>query len=172
MPETRKGERATQASRAGVATAHPPALSPTAALIDIADTLYRTAADACTEHRRYADMVERAVPESEQKTSRHSVRICDEALDEATDLYEIACLEETNHADDAWWHKANMMWRAAKEFLRHHATSDRLTRGGQGHGRAELMELSIEYKLEASALLRLRHTIDAYAEIRPEAMGS
>jgi hypothetical protein len=34
------------------------------------------------------------------------------------------------------------------------------------------MELSIEYKLEASALLRLRHTIDAYCEIRPEAMQS
>ena len=34
------------------------------------------------------------------------------------------------------------------------------------------MELTIEYKLEASALLRLRHTIDAYREARPEASGA
>jgi hypothetical protein len=30
------------------------------------------------------------------------------------------------------------------------------------------MELTIEYKLEASALLRLRHTIESYKDARPE----
>src|SRR6266513_3683199 len=144
--------------------------SPSAALIDIADTLYRTAAASCSEHRRYADLVERSVADAEQKSARSAVRSCDEALDEAADLYEVACLKESNHADDAWWHRANMVWRAAKEFLRHHATSDMMTRGAPGqHGRGEVLELTIEYKLEASAILRLRHTIDAYSEVRPEA---
>ena len=153
------------------ATLRRPAAAP-APLIDIADTLYRTAAAACSEHRRYADLVEKAAPDTDQRIARYSVRACDDALEEAADLYELACLEKTSHSDDSWWHRANMVWRAAKEYLRHHATSDRLTRGGpssQGHGMAELVELSIEYKLEASALLRLRHTIDAYREVRPEA---
>ena len=141
-----------------------------APLVDIADTLYRAAGQSCSEHRRYADLVENSAVDTEQKSARSSVRACDEALDEAADLYEVACLKESNHADDAWWHRANMVWRAAKEFLRHHATSDKMTRGASGqHGRGELLELTIEYKLEASAILRLRHTIDAYREVRPEA---
>ena len=152
----------------------PPA-SPAAALIEIADTLYRTAGAACSEHRRYADLVEREASDAEQKSARSAVRACDEALDEAVDLYEVACLEDAGHADDAWWHRANMVWTAAKEYLRHHASSDRMTRGsvGQGnggHGRAELLELSIEYKLEASALLRLRHTSESYGDARSAAV--
>jgi hypothetical protein len=170
MPQTGKGERGSPNTRSRMQQI--PLSSPHAALIDIADTLYRTAAEACTQHRRYADLVERSAADAEQKTARYAVRNADDALDEAVDLYEVACLKETNHGDDAWWHKANMVWRAAKEYLRHHATSDRLTRSTAGHGPAALMELSIEYKLEASALLRLRHTIDAYREVRPEAIGS
>ena len=169
-PETEKSQRASQRSSGPkTVTAQRPPVTRAAALIDIADTLYRTASASCSEHRRYADLVERAVSDIEQKPARSAVRVCDEALDEAADLYELACLKESNHADDAWWHRANMVWTAAKEYLRHHASSDKLTRGGGGHGRAELMELSIEYKLEASALLRLRHTIESYREARPEA---
>lgn len=148
-------------------------LNPVGALIDIADTLYRTADTTCVEHRRYADLVEKEVSDTEQRAARTAARQSDDALDEAVDLYEVACLKESNHGDDAWWHKANMIWKAAKEYLQHHASSNRLTRGaGGGHGKAELMELSIEYKLEASALLRLRHTIDAYRDVRPEVSGA
>jgi hypothetical protein len=169
MQEIGKTQRG---SRAAV-SAPPPGgkkrSSAPAPLIDIADTLYRVAAQSCSEHRRYADLVENSAVDTEQKSARSAVRACDEALDEAADLYEVACLKESNHADDAWWHRANMVWRAAKEFLRHHATSDKMTRSSGGHGRAELLELTIEYKLEASAILRLRHTIDAYRDVRPEA---
>ena len=150
-------------------------LSPVGALIDIADTLYRTAEASCVEHRRYADLVEKSVPDIEQRSARIAARAADEALEEAVDLYEVACLKESNHGDDAWWHKANRIWKSAKEYLQHHASSNRLTRGGGaggGHGKAELLELTIEYKLEASALLKLRHTIDDYREVRPEISGS
>jgi hypothetical protein len=169
MQEVGKAQRVSRSAVAAQASSGKKRSSAPAALIDIADTLYRTAAVSCSEHRRYADLVERSVADAEQKSARLSVRACDEALDEAADLYEVACLKESNHADDAWWHRANMVWRAAKEFLRHHATSDKMTRGAASHGRAELLELTIEYKLEASAILRLRHTIDAYRDVRPEA---
>jgi hypothetical protein len=149
-------------------------MTPAAALIEIADTLYRAAAATCADHRRYADLVEKGASDSEQKAARWAARQSDDALDEAVDLYELACLKESNHAEDGWWHKANRVWKAAKEYLQHHDSSDKLTRVGNGeqHGRAALMELTIEYKLEASALLRLRHTIDAYREVRPEASGA
>ncbi len=141
-----------------------------AALIDIAETLLRAAFDSCGEHQRYAELVKRGAPDSEQRTARSAVNGRDEILDEAADLYEVACLEESNHADDAWWHRANMVWRAAKEYLRHQGDSRRSTRFDSGHSRAELMELSIEYELEASALLHLRHAIDSYTSVRPAAV--
>jgi len=168
MPETGKTQRTSKGSGVKAVNARKPVVSAPAALIDIADTLYRTAAASCSEHRRYADLVERAASDVEQRSARSSVRGCDEALEEAADLYELACLEESNHADDTWWHRANMVWGAAKEYLRHQVSSNKLTRGGAGHGLAELMELSIEYKLEASALLRMRHTIESYKDARPE----
>jgi hypothetical protein len=169
MPELGKNSaRTVKPARVKSAAKRVPT-TPLAALIDIADTLYRAAAAACSDHRRYAQLVERAAPEHEQKSARAAAHASDDILDEAVDLYEVACLRESNHADDAWWHRANMVWNAAKEYLRHHAGSNRLIRGTSSHGRAELMELSIEYKLEASSLLRLRHTIEAYRQARPEA---
>lgn len=140
-----------------------------AALCDIADTLYRVALDACKQHQKYAELVDHGSSEPEQKLARSAVRTCDDVLDEAVDLYELACLGESNHADDAWWHRANMVWRTAREYLNRHASSDRMTRGGSDRGKAKLAELSIEFELEASALLRLRHAVDSYKTARPEA---
>jgi hypothetical protein len=139
-----------------------------AALREIADTLYRAAADSCREHRRYAELVDKDGSDSEQRAAHSAVRASDEILDEAVDLYEIACLEESGHGDDAWWHKANMVWRNAREYLRHQAASKRLLRGGNGHSRNEFMELRIEHELEASALLRLRQAIESYKAARTE----
>jgi hypothetical protein len=139
-----------------------------AALRDIADTLYYAAADSCREHRRYAELVDRDASDSEQKAARAAVRGCDEVLDEAADLYEIACLAESGHGEDGWWHKANMVWQGAKEYLRHQAESKRLLRGGNGHSKNEFMELRIEHQLEASSLLRLRQAIESYKTARPE----
>lgn len=139
-----------------------------AALRDIADTLYRAASDSCRVHRRYAELVEGEASESEQKTARAGVRTSDEVLDEAVDLYEIACLEESGHGDDAWWHKANMVWRGAREYLRHQASSKRLLRGENGHSKNEFMALRIGHELEASALLTLRQAIESYKSARSE----
>lgn len=139
-----------------------------AALRDIADTLYRAASDSCREHRRYAELVDHDASDGEQKVARAAVRASDEVLDEAVDLYEIACLEESGHGNDDWWHKSNMVWRNAKEYLRHQAASKRLLRGEDGHSKNEFMALRIEHELEASALLRLRQSIESYKAARPE----
>jgi len=165
------GAGAARSSAKKSAAARKPPSTANAALRDIADTLYRVAAESGSRHHRYAELVERGVSDGEQKSARSAVRECDEILGEAVDLYELACLGESNHGDDAWWHKANVVWRASKEYLRHHASSNRLTRGGEGSdkSRAAFMDLSIEYELEASTLLSLRHAVDAYRAARPEA---
>ncbi len=71
MPQTGRGQKAVHGSSSTRPTKvrRPPA-SPAAALIEIADTLYRTAGAACSEHRRYADLVEREASDAEQKSAR------------------------------------------------------------------------------------------------------
>jgi hypothetical protein len=169
MPATGKG--ASGAGKAGKSKAAPakrpkPIVEQKAALIDIAELLQGVALESCGRHHRYSALVKRGAAVSEQKAALAAVRECDEILDEAVDLYQLVCLEETNHADDAWWHKANMVWRAAKEYLRHNVASRRSTRFDNGHSRYHLRELSIEYELEASALLHLRHATDSYKAVR------
>ena len=169
MPPT--GNGALGAGKAGKSKSAPakrpkPIVERKAALIDIAELLQGVALESCGRHHRYSALVKRGAAESEQKAALSAVRECDEILDEAVDLYQLACLEETNHADDAWWHKANMVWRAAKEYLRHNVASRRSTRFDNGHSRDHLRELSIEYELEASALLHLRHATDSYKAVR------
>jgi hypothetical protein len=155
-----------RAKKADAAGRPAPIMEKKAALIDIAELLQRVALESCGRHHRYSGLVKQGGAENEQKAALSAVRECDEILHEAVDLYELACLEETNHADDAWWHKANMVWRAAKEYLRHNVASRRSTRFDNGHNRDQLRELSIEYELEASALLHLRHATDSYKAVR------
>lgn len=169
MPRVGKGDTGAakvRAKKPAPAKRPKPITEEKAALIDIAELLQGVALESCGRHHRYADLMKRGAPKSEQKAALTAVQECDEILDEAVDLYELACLEETNHADDAWWHKANMVWRAAKEYLRHNVASRRSTRFDNGHSRHHLRELSIEYELEASALLRLRHATDSYKAVR------
>jgi len=170
MPRTGKGVadagKKAPAKKSAPAKRRAPAAEEKAALIDIAELLQRVALESCGRHHRYAGLMKSGAPAGEQKAALATVRECDEILDEAVDLYELACLAETNHGDDAWWHKANMVWRAAKEYLRHNVASRRSTRFDNGHSRDQLRELSIEYELEASALLHLRHATDSYKTAR------
>lgn len=141
-----------------------PATDPKTALSEIAELLWGAGIKSCDAHCRYSGLVKSGASVAEQKAALRGLRAVDEILDEAVDLYEVACLQDQNHSNDPWWHRANMVWRTAKEYLRHQAASNRLTRWGSDHGHAELRELNIEYELEASALLRMRHAVDSYHE--------
>lgn len=162
MGEKRLGARKPQTQSGRKRKAKAPTLDSKAALSEIAELLWGTAIKSCDAHHRYSELVKDGAPLTEQKGALRGLRAVDEILDEAVDLYELACLKDSSHGDDPWWHRANMVWRTAKEYLRHQAASNRLTRWGADHGHAELRELSIEYELEASALLRMRHAVDSY----------
>jgi hypothetical protein len=72
--------------------------------------------------------------------------------------------------DEAWWHKANALWHASREFARRHLESDRASRRtSTKHAPVALAQLNMDYELEASALLALRQSLDAYKKVRPTA---
>lgn len=138
-------------------------------MMEQADLLYRAASECHRQHSRYARLVDKSASDEEQRSALEMAYLCDDALGTAIVGYEKANARAGAHADDAWWHKGNMLWHASREYIRRHATCDGMAKrlGKQSPNR--LAELAMEFDLEASSLLALRMAADAYRAVRPEA---
>ena len=96
--------------------------------------------------------------------------LADRQLGEAAEAYEKASARLAPGGEDAaWWHKANALWLAAREHVRRHSLGDRLEKRAAGTERSpdRLRELTVEYALEASAILSLKQAVDEYCRSRP-----
>ena len=134
-----------------------------------ADALFRAAAECVRQRERYARVVSHETGESEERAVLRVVRLCDEILTECVGGYEKIAARGAGDADTACWRAANMLWQTSREYVRHHDGCDKATRRvGEGTP-AALGKLALDFDLEASALLALRHAVDAYRRIRPGA---
>ena len=133
-----------------------------------ADALYRGAIECCRQHDRAAKISGNEEPETEHRHLDALCAMCDGSLAELSVEYTEAAAHVHPDRDEPWWHKANALWHASREFARRHATCDALAKGvASSHGAGRLENMQMEYELEASALLGLRHAADAYAKQRP-----
>jgi len=107
--------------------------------------------------------------EAEQRAALRLVAASDEQLTEAASGYESSCVTVNGERRDEWWHKANSLWLACREYARRHSLSDRASGEFRAHDVNKLTSLEVEYELEASALLALQQAVDAYRKLRPEA---
>jgi hypothetical protein len=158
--------------RAKTAPAPGPAAAtdPLAVVRTRADALYRAAIECCRQHDRAAKLHQgSAEPELEHRHVDALCAMCDGSLAEMSAEYEAAAANVHPDRDETWWHKANSMWHASREYARHHASCDTLSRKlSAKHDPEQLRSMQFEYELEASALLALRHAADAYRKTRPE----
>jgi len=138
-------------------------------MLEHADILYRAAVECHRQHSRYARLVDRGATEDEQRSALEMAYLCDDLLGSAITGYERAASRAGAHADDAWWHKGNMLWHASREYIRRHESCDGLTKMAGGQSRNRLARLTIMFDLEASALLALKMAADSYRAVRPEA---
>jgi hypothetical protein len=144
-----------------------PATQPT--ICDKADILFRSAAECCRQHRRYARLIEMETDEAEQRAALRLAVASDEQLAEAVEAYASSCMKVNGERNDDWWHRANNLWQACREYARRHSLSDRASGEFRAHNVSKLQSLGVEYELEASALLAMQHAVDAYRKLRPEA---
>ena len=136
-----------------------------------ADALYRAAVECCRQHDRSARLSSSSPeePELEHRQLDAMCRMCDGSLSEIADEYNSAAASLHPAEDEAWWHKANALWHASREYARRHAGCDELSRKvSTRHDADRLGAMQLEYELEASALLALRHASEAYRRTRPE----
>ena len=145
--------------------------SPAAALCCKADALYRAAAECCRQHERIARLLAKSSDDGEEQAAYDTLDHCDRLLAEMAASYEkTGARTHPDGDDEAWWHKANALWHASREFARRHLESDRAARRTSSrHAPAALAHLNMEYELEASALLALRQAMEAYRKVRPTA---
>ena len=133
-----------------------------------ADALYRAAVECCRQHDRSARRSEIDEPALEHKHLDALCKMCDGSLIELSDAYANAAANEHPVRDEAWWHRANTLWHASREYQRRHAGCDKLAKNVSGkHTAINLGSMQMEYELEASALLALRHAAEAYVKTRP-----
>lgn len=134
-----------------------------------ADALYRAAVECCRQHDRAAKLSHAAEPELEHKHLDALCAMCDGSLAELAKAYETAAAHVHVEKDVDWWHKANALWHASREYERRHAGCDALSkRIASKHPPEQLAAMQMEYELEASALLALRHAAEAYRKTRPD----
>lgn len=132
--------------------------------------MFRAAAECCHQHDRTSRIHAKASLEAEVEVAQRACEECDAALRELVDFYQqTAELVVPTGDDEAWWHSANALWLASREYLRRLGGCDSSTKDLKDHSRERLNSLHAEYELEASALLALRHAADAYKRLRPSA---
>jgi hypothetical protein len=152
-------------------TASPPELTPDPVTLvrHRADALYRAAIECCRQHDRAAKLHNGSEPDLEHRHVDALCAMCDGSLVEMAEAYSAAAADVHPAHDEAWWHKANALWHASREYCRHHAGCDALGRNVSAkHGAGQLASMQMEYELEASALLGMRHAAEAYRKTRPE----
>ena len=137
---------------------------------DAADALFRAAAECCHQHDRASRVHAKAALEEEVQAVQNACAECDERLaDRATAYEQTAASVVPTGGDEGWWHRANALWLASREYLRRNGGCDRESKDLKDHSPERLNELHTEYELEASALLALRHAAEAYKRDRPSA---
>ena len=134
-----------------------------------ADRMYRAALECVRQRQRYAKLVDSAVQEEEQLGALRIACICDEVLVAGVRAYEEIAGSVATHREEEWWHKANSLWHASREYNRRHEDCDARSRRFTDHSPARLAELTMEYDLEASALLALHQAVTAYRKCVPDA---
>src|SRR2546428_7744056 len=106
-----------------------PQRTPVHAARDAADALFRAATECCHQHDRGSRVhAKSAVPE-EVEAAQRACESCDDVLHSLTATYEQAAADVHPTGDDeGWWHRANALWLAGKEYLRRNGGCDAASR--------------------------------------------
>lgn len=137
-------------------------------LSDAADALFRSAIEACRQHERVARVSDRGCSDDELKELAEVCEMGHRQLAARTAAWEKAAAEGQGKNDDAFWHAANTLWHASREYARRHHSCDALHAKSSRRSTDALGALTLEYELEASALLALSHAVSGYRKIRSD----
>jgi hypothetical protein len=152
-----------------------PAIDPNVTSVDLlrakADGLFRTAQECIRQQDRCAHLGKLSCGQTEKRLAHSAARHSIEALATMLETYEkSASSVKVEGADETWWRKANAVWMASREFARRHDGTDVASKHLEAPDAGRFGELALDFELEASALLALRHAAESYSQVRPDAV--
>jgi hypothetical protein len=156
-------------SKSSFVSEHDAELSPTLRVRARADQLYRAANECVRQRERYSKLVASSAADSELESTLRLASLCDELLEQSVQAYEDAVAKDGGAKSESWWHSANSLWLASREYRRRHHEVDESSRRLGAHSPSKLTELALQYDLEASALLALDHALASYRKCCPDA---
>lgn len=142
------------APRASKPSAHP--------VKDAGDALYRAAQECCHQHERIGALIKLGADDQEFATAWEMADLAESQLVARTTAYEEIAADGRDGEPEDWWHRANALWMACREYGRRYAASADAASRRKRHTAAELGEIAVEYELEVSARLAVKQAIKAY----------
>lgn len=162
MPtKTAAAPSAKPAARAAKPSAHP--------VRDASDALYRAARESCHQHERLKKLVAHGADDVEFNGASGVAAMCDKLLADQVTRYELTAEAGRGKEPEDWWHAANALWMASREYGRRHAASDAAGARFKRHDSAQFGEIALDYELEMSARMALKQAIGNYVALRPDA---
>lgn len=132
--------------------------------------MFRAACECCHQHDRASRIHAKSKDEEEVRQVQISCAHSDDVLGSLAETYEKVAANFLPPAGEAdWWHRANSLWHSSREYVRHIGGCDDSSRQLKTHGPDRLDTLHMEYELEASAMLAVKHAAEAYRQTRPSA---
>src|SRR5258708_4960685 len=89
-------------------------------LSDAADALFRSAVEACRQHERVARVSDRGCSDEELRELAEVCEVGHRHLAARTAAWETAAAEGQGKNDESFWHAANTLWHASREYARRH----------------------------------------------------
>lgn len=135
------------------------------------EALARTAAETCRQHERLARLMTLGVASAELEAAIAMVDTIDLALAEAVTDFERICATGSISEIADLRAAANALWLSAREYLRRHSIAEKASRQIAQRDEHTLEDLQMDYELEASAMLGLKQSSQAFQKLRPDSRG-
>lgn len=133
---------------------------------DAGDALYRAAVECCHQHERIAALIKIEADDQEFAAAWDMANLAEQQLALRTEAYEEIAAEGRGAEPEDWWHAANALWMACREYSRRYSASTNAASRRKRHTEKEFGEIAVEYELEVSARLGVKQALRGYPAAR------
>ncbi len=128
---------------------------------DAGDALYRAAMECCHQHERIGALMQANADDAEFEAAWAMADLAEKQLVSRTNAYQEIAADGRGVDPEDWWHAANALWLACREYVRRYAVAGAAAQRKR-HTAAEFGEITVEYELEVSARMAVKQALKNY----------
>ncbi len=129
---------------------------------DAGDALYRAAVECCHQHERIGALIKSGADDHEFAAAWDMADMAEAQMALRTASYEEIAAVGRGSESEEWWHAANALWMACREYSRRYAAAGDAASRRKRHTAEDLGEIAMEYELEVSARLAVKQAVKGY----------